>query len=50
MTEIEIQLYAIDENAQNLRYLAYQANTKKFLAHSNQINPTCNVNNFNHVT
>ena len=35
MTEIEIQLYAIDENTQNLRHLAHQANTKKLSNKSN---------------
>ena len=35
MTEIEIQLYAIDENTQNSRHLAHQANTKKFSNKSN---------------
>ena len=30
LTEIEIQLYAIDENTQNSRHLAHQANTKNF--------------------
>ena len=34
MTKIEIQLYAIDENTQNSRHFAHQANTKKLLAHS----------------
>ena len=35
MTKIEIQLYAIDENTQNLRHLAHQTNIKKFLPNSN---------------
>ena len=45
MTEIEVQLYAIDENTQNSRHLVYQAKTQKQKL-KNQIH---NKNNRNHV-
>ena len=34
MTEIEIQLYAIDESTQRSRHLVHQAKTQEFLPSS----------------